>query len=660
MALFNNFPYSNTEEINLDYTLNKLNELYSRGENLYAELQSWKTATDEANEAWKSDLLSDINEWQNSVTHSLEEWKNSVDSEVANALTSLSNQITAELNQAKTDLRNEVADLASAAAASASDAAAGQSAAAQSAQTAVNSAAAAAQSEQNISESAEQIEINKNDITDLKSAINIIEVGYKQYLTSDIIQGSYNADGSVAPNQNRIRISGFVELNTGDTLRFKPGTNTASLLYGLYNENKDFQRDSPWYSSEHTITTDKHIYVICIFKNSTGTSITPADFDATVVKTLSTKNAIVNLSEMLDVSVSPTTDQIIENRFITADGTLSSESVNFNATDYLNIRDIVSDSLTIRGTVYGYAGFSIYDANRTVLLSVTGNNASDYGITPTNGIQTFSIPRPAESYYARLSAWKSAYTQPSDLKVIGGGYGDLNSRLSFVERKIDSIDTGTLSDKKVLVIGDSISTDAYGNYRKWVTDLINTGFFDGEKVTNSSQHATGFVARYDNRPNDFITRLKAIENPSQYDLVVAFGGINDYIQSIPMGSESGTDYTVSFKPAVNEFFNYLIENFTQARLCVLLPLRTYATWVNSVDEYQQAYGDYIKTVAKSYCLPVLNLTEDSGFFPWKTTFRNMWTLQPEGYESHDGVHPNEEYQSKYLAPMIKGFLKGLL
>lgn len=69
MALFNNFPYSDTEEINLDYTLNKLNELYSRGENLYAELQTWKTETDEANETWKSDLLSDINEWQNSVTH---------------------------------------------------------------------------------------------------------------------------------------------------------------------------------------------------------------------------------------------------------------------------------------------------------------------------------------------------------------------------------------------------------------------------------------------------------------------------------------------------------------------------------------------------------------------------------------------------------------
>lgn len=91
---------------------------------------------------------------------------------MSNALTTLSNQITAELAQAKTDLRDEVADLASAAATSASNAAASQSTAAQSAETAINSAAAAAQSEQNISESAEQIETNKNDIADLKSAIN--------------------------------------------------------------------------------------------------------------------------------------------------------------------------------------------------------------------------------------------------------------------------------------------------------------------------------------------------------------------------------------------------------------------------------------------------------------------------------------------------------
>ena len=111
---------------------------------------------------------------------------------------------------------------------------------------------------------------------------------------------------------------------------------------------------------------------------------------------------------------------------------------------------------------------------------------------------------------------------------------------------------------------------------------------------------------------------------------------------------------------MREFFDYLIQNFTQARLCVLLPLRTYATWQNTAGEYQQAYGDYIKTVAKSYCLPVLNLTEDSGFCPYISAFRDMWTLVPDGFDASDGVHPNAEYERRFLAPMIKHFLQGLM
>lgn len=138
-----------------------------------------------------------------------------------------------------------------------------------------------------------------------------------------------------------------------------------------------------------------------------------------------------------------------------------------------------------------------------------------------------------------------------------------------------------------------------------------------------------------------------------------FGGINDYIQNVPLG-ESGQDKTVYFKPAVDYFFNYLIENFTQARICVLLPLRTYNIYPNTTGNKQEVYINYIHEVAKYYCLPVLNLTEESGFCPFINTFKNMWTLLPSGYETHDGVHPTAEYEKKYLAPMIWKFIKGLL
>lgn len=235
-----------------------------------------------------------------------------------------------------------------------------------------------------------------------------------------------------------------------------------------------------------------------------------------------------------------------------------------------------------------------------------------------------------------------------------------NSKLSitmWLPEKADGF-----SDKKVLVIGDSISTDYYGNYPKWVTNLVNEGFLPAD-VTNSSTHATGFVARYTaddtNAKNDFISRLEEVGNKNSYDLVVVFGGINDYIKAIPMG-ESGGDKLTYFVPAVDYFFEYLVNNFAQARIVVLLPLRTYNIWDNTAGHKQTEYADYIKQVAKNYCLPILNLTEESGFCPFNDTFKEMWTLIPDGYSSADGVHPNEAYQKKFLAPLIKNFLRSFI
>lgn len=211
---------------------------------------------------------------------------------------------------------------------------------------------------------------------------------------------------------------------------------------------------------------------------------------------------------------------------------------------------------------------------------------------------------------------------------------------------------------KVLVIGDSISTDYYGYYTKWVTFLIEEGFFPAN-TTNDSIHATGFVAEYTAEgdvDNNFIHRIEAVADKDTYDLVVVFGGINDFLQNIPMG-ESGGDKTTSFIPAVDYFLEYLVNNFTQAKLAVLSPLRTYNFDANTAGHYQTEYADYIRQAARSHCLPVLNLTEESGFRPFNDTFKAMWTLVPEGYEEADGVHPNEDYQKKFLAPMIRNFLR---
>ena len=212
-----------------------------------------------------------------------------------------------------------------------------------------------------------------------------------------------------------------------------------------------------------------------------------------------------------------------------------------------------------------------------------------------------------------------------------------------------------LADKKVLIIGDSISADYYGEYKKWVTILIDSGFFSYSNVTNDSVHATGFVSSYSGDGTDrFLNRLQAIENPDDFDIVIIFGGINDFIRRDTHNIEFS-----QFTSAVDEFFEYLTDTFANARICVFRPLRNDSGEVQK----QLEYSEYINTVAKSYCLPVLNLTEESGFYPWKQGFKNRWTFT--GWSGGDGVtgdgtHPNEEWQETRLAPMIKSFLKSLI
>lgn len=338
-------------------------------------------------------------------------------------------------------------------------------------------------------------------------------------------------------------------------------------------------------------------------------------------------------------------DEVVENAIIDRNTGRVEANNNYNATGYIWLEP---NTTYHSRQVFGDNWYAFYDSDKTFVSD------ADVERVYTNMWDVDWVVGDT-GYYLRAIVSKTTTPSPAYISSIVDTY--MPYGIVTIEDMLDRQDVSNRS--KVLVLGDSISTDAYGSYKKWVTVLMEQGFLNSDTV-NSSQHASGFVARYNNGENDFISRVTAIEDKDSFDMVVVFGGINDYIQSVPMGGGDGeTSITTYFKPAVDYFFEYLIQNFTQARICVLLPLRTFATWTNSVGEYQQAYSEYIHTVAKRYCLPVLNLTEESGFCPFIPTFRDMWTLLPTGYDTHDGVHPNVDYEREFLAPMIKDFLAGL-
>lgn len=316
-------------------------------------------------------------------------------------------------------------------------------------------------------------------------------------------------------------------------------------------------------------------------------------------------------------------------------GTYSDAITTIHCTDYLSITP--GRTYAIYGGFFDQNYSNYYDKNKVYKgsLPLEGLNAQ-YPYVESYNFLLFTAP--SDAAYTRINYFNASLIDGEDL------------RPEWYFRDVTDL---VWAKKKLLVIGDSISTDVYGNYKKWVTDLQDEGFFSNGLVNNNSQHATGFVATYSSdTTTTFINRLTAVGDLTGFDAVITFGGINDWIQSVDFDA---------FKTAVDAYFAYLIEHATQARIIVFSPLHTalYGT-TNSAGKTQKDYDDYIKAVAKDYAFPCLNLTDESGFCPDKSsTFSDMWTLLPTGFSDHDGVHPIETWEKNFLAPMIKGFLSSM-
>lgn len=327
--------------------------------------------------------------------------------------------------------------------------------------------------------------------------------------------------------------------------------------------------------------------------------------------------------------------------YIVSDTGAVRPSEYMDASDYLYLR---RNTKYYFGNMYSTSFYAFYDMNYNFVSepdAVVIPNSNNWGGIIEVGDSDLYF-RGCTAIGTADTGWLSKYVNEKRQ------YGQ-TSYEDHIKRQLKN---EKLNGKKVLVMGDSISTDYYGEYEKWVTHLINEGYFPAD-TNNDSVHATGFIARYDDaNPDDFIARIKAVEDPSSYDLVIVFGGVNDYISSVPL-----EDY----KTAVNTYFDYLINNFTQARICVLTPLETrWCRSENQAGETLESYCAYLLDVAHDYCIPVLDLTHESGFCAHIESFSNRWTLIPKGYTSNDGVHPTEEYEKKYLAPMIWHFIEGLI
>jgi lysophospholipase L1-like esterase len=132
------------------------------------------------------------------------------------------------------------------------------------------------------------------------------------------------------------------------------------------------------------------------------------------------------------------------------------------------------------------------------------------------------------------------------------------------------------------------------------------------------------------------------------DVVVVFGGTNDYGHGdAPLGEMS--DRTVwTYYGALHVLFTALIEKYPTAQIVILTPL-------HREDEEKRTpilkpFVDATRQVAEYYSLPVLDLWANYGIQPRIPVMKNMYVP--------DGLHPNDAGHA-HLANKLRAFLEQL-
>ena len=153
------------------------------------------------------------------------------------------------------------------------------------------------------------------------------------------------------------------------------------------------------------------------------------------------------------------------------------------------------------------------------------------------------------------------------------------------------------------------------------------------------------------RLKPFVNRLDTI--PADADIVVIFGGTNDWGNNATLGSITDTG-TSSFYGAYKYILEWLAVNRPNAKVMTMTPLKRYfrgggTTWVNAQTtpnnkgNLLQDYVRAVKEVSEMYAIPCVDLHNESGLNPVLESVRNRFI--------GDGLHPTAEGNKK-MYPVI--------
>lgn len=216
-----------------------------------------------------------------------------------------------------------------------------------------------------------------------------------------------------------------------------------------------------------------------------------------------------------------------------------------------------------------------------------------------------------------------------------------------------------LKGLKINFLGDSI-TEGHGTADKENIFWKILGRSVGAQVRGYGIGGTRFAMQKAPSANprhdlDFVMRAKEMDKDA--DMIVVFGGTNDFGHGdAPLGSPSDRENT-TFYGACHTLFTDLINMYPEAVIVVMTPLHRCNEDNLKGDGFKatdvaplSTYVKIIREVAEYYSLPVLDMWATSGIQPRVPIIKEKYCP--------DGLHPNDEGH-KLMAKRLEGFLRSL-
>ena len=220
-----------------------------------------------------------------------------------------------------------------------------------------------------------------------------------------------------------------------------------------------------------------------------------------------------------------------------------------------------------------------------------------------------------------------------------------------------------LKGKKINFIGDSITEGArVASSENFYPNLLkkSLGLAEARNYgVGGSRIARIAKEKYEGIPSDEDFNMRAERMDPDFDVVVVFGGTNDFGHgNIPLG-QMGDGDVYTFYGALRTLCLYLIKNYPDKQIVFMTPLHR----LNEELDYNKRLADgnpnarplvdfvnAIREVCELFAIPVLDMFKESGMPArvWAWCERYM----------PDGLHPNDEGQ-KLIAHKLQKFLENL-